>query len=320
MDFITDISRIVLPIITVMLLVKCILALWLGHPKEKIYGYISDMHTGERHPLNMWETSIGRGSSCDIALPYDSIPRVQAVISRRLDGWYIFETLSKAPIKVNGTSVSKKQTIENGDIITLGKVRFRFEIADDPVQRVGKQKKKPQKKTEAPAQKTKTARPQPAQKSAPQPQRASAPQTQKTAVPTPRPQTRQSARSAQTPKYGTSGSYTVETPRVQKNVRRVTQHCIVNKDTGEIFILCGDEVTIGTARRSDIKLISKTAGKNQAVIVLYEDGWAIEDAGSGRPTLLNGRKVTAPQLLFDGDIIAVGDERLYYKVKTKTVS
>ena len=44
MEFITDISRIVLPIITVMLLVKCILALWLGHPKEKIYGYISDMH------------------------------------------------------------------------------------------------------------------------------------------------------------------------------------------------------------------------------------------------------------------------------------
>ena len=164
MDFITDISRIVLPIITVMLLVKCILALWLGHPKEKIYGYISDMHSGERHPLNMWETSIGRGSSCDIVLPYDSIPRVQAVISRRLDGWYIFETLSKAPIKVNGTSVSKKQTIENGDIITLGKVRFRFEIADDPVQRVGKQKKKTQKKAEAPAQKTRTTRPQSAQK------------------------------------------------------------------------------------------------------------------------------------------------------------
>lgn len=314
MEFITDISRIVLPIITVMLLVKCILALWLGHPKEKIYGYISDMHSGERHPLNMWETSIGRGSSCDVVLPYDSIPRVQAVISRRIDGWYIFETLSKAPIKVNGTAVSKKQTIENGDIITLGKVRFRFEVADDPVQRVGKQKKSAQKKT-AQAPKTKTAGTQPRQS-------AASAQTQ-------RPQTRQGAQqsrqSAQqtrqsTPRYSGSGSYTVETPRVQKNVRRVTQHCIVNRDTGEIFVLCGNEVTIGTARRSDIKLSGKTAGKNQAMIVLYEDGWAIEDASSGRPTLLNGKKVTAPQLLFDGDIIAVGDERLYYKVKTKTVS
>lgn len=306
MEFITDISRIVLPIITVILLVKCILALWLGHPKEKIYGYISDMHSGERHPLNMWETSIGRGSSCDITLPYDSIPRVQAVISRRIDGWYIFETLSKAPIKVNGASVSKKQTIENGDIITLGKVRFRFEIADDPVQRVGKEKKNVKGKNKntgkAPAQ-------SPTQRKAP------APRTQQTAASrqgTPQPTTTQRRSSV--------NSYTVETPKVQKNVRRITQHCIVNKDSGEIFILCGNEVTIGTSRRSDIRLKSPQAAKNHAAVVLYEDGWAIEDASSGKPTLLNGRKVTAPQLLFDGDIIAVGDERLYYRVKTKTVS
>jgi pSer/pThr/pTyr-binding forkhead associated (FHA) protein len=303
MEFITDISRIVLPLITVILLVKCILALWLGHPKEKTYGYISDMHSGERHALNMWETSIGRGSSCDIVLDYNSIPRVQAVISRRIDGWYIFETLSKAPIKVNGTSITKKQTIENGDIITMGKVRFRFEIADDPVQRVGKQKKKTAKKTtDAKAQQTRQA---PAQTS------ATAPRTQS--------QTRQSTQTAPV-RNKTNGSYTVETPKVQKSVRRITQHCIVNKDTGEIFILCGNEVTIGSARRNDIRLKGQNVGKTQALVVLYEDGWAIEDTGSGKPTLLNGRKVTAPQLLFDGDIIAVGDERLYYRVKTKTVS
>ena len=302
MEFITDISRIVLPLITIILLVKCILALWLGHPKEKTYGYISDMHTGERHALNMWETSIGRGSSCDIVLDYNSIPRVQAVISRRLDGWYIFETLSKAPIKVNGTAVSKKQTIENGDIITMGKVRFRFEIADDPVQRVGKQKKNQSKKTaeSAPRQQT----------------RQTASQTAASAQ---RPQTRQGTQTAAA-RSRANGSYTVETPKVQKNVRRITQHCIVNKDTGEIFILCGNEVKIGASRRSDIRLKGQNVGKIQALVVLYEDGWAIEDTGSGKPTLLNGRKVTAPQLLFDGDIIAVGDERLYYRVKTKTVS
>ena len=306
MEFITDISRIVLPIITVILLVKCILALWLGHPKEKIYGYISDMHSGERHPLNMWETSIGRGSSCDIILPYDSIPRVQAVISRRIDGWYIFETLSKAPIRVNGTAIKKKQTIENGDIITLGKVRFRFEIADDPVQRVGKEKKNTNAKKSASTQG--------------QGQRQTSAQRPAAARPQTTAPTRQSTSQTSAPRRSSANSYTVETPKVQKNVRRITQHCIVNKDTGEIFILCGNEVTIGTARRSDIKLKSASAAKNHAAIVLYEDGWAIEDASSGKPTLLNGRKVTAPQLLFDGDIIAIGDERLYYKVKTKTVS
>lgn len=303
MEFITDISRIVLPLITVILLVKCILALWLGHPKEKTYGYISDMHSGERHALNMWETSIGRGNSCDIVLSYDSIPRVQAVISRRIDGWYIFETLSKAPIKVNGTAVTKKQTIENGDIITMGKVRFRFEVADDPVQRVGKQKKKAARKAAATDGKPQQGKPTNQQTAA--------------ARQRPQPQTRQGAGTA-VPRQRSADSYTVETPRVKKNVRRVTQHCIVNKDSGEIFILCGNEVKIGSSRRSDIKLSS--ASKIHALVVLYEDGWAIEDMGTGKPTLLNGRKVTEPQLLFDGDIIAIGDERLYYRVKTKTVS
>lgn len=302
MEFITDISRIVLPVITVILLVKCILALWLGHPKEKTYGYISDMHSGERHALNMWETSIGRGNSCDIILPYDSIPRVQAVISRRIDGWYIFETLSKAPIKVNGTAVTKKQTVENGDIITMGKVRFRFEVADDPVQRVGKQKKKTPQKTAGSGGKPQQGR-QTNQQTPPR---------QKT-----QPQTRQGTGTA-APRQRSADSYTVETPRTQKNVRRVTQHCIVNKDSGEIFILCGNEVKIGSSRRSDIKLGS--ASKAHALVVLYEDGWAIEDMGTGKPTLLNGKRITEPQLLFDGDIIAIGDERLYYRVKTKTVS
>lgn len=303
MEFITDISRIVLPLITVILLVKCILALWLGHPKEKTYGYISDMHSGERHALNMWETSIGRGNSCDIVLSYDSIPRVQAVISRRIDVWYIFETLSKAPIKVNGTAVTKKQTIENGDIITMGKIRFRFEVADDPVQRVGKQKKKAARKAAATGGKPQQGKPTNQQTAA--------------ARQRPQPQTRQGTGTAAL-RQRSADSYTVETPRVKKNVRRVTQHCIVNKDSGEIFILCGNEVKIGSSRRSDIKLSS--ASKIHALVVLYEDGWAIEDMGTGKPTLLNGRKVTEPQLLFDGDIIAIGDERLYYRVKTKTVS
>lgn len=302
MEFITSVSRIVLPVITAVLLIKCILALWLGHPKEKTYGYITDMLSGERYALNMWETSIGRSASCDIALSYDSISRVQAVITRRIDGWYIYDTLSKAGNKINGEKINKKQTVENGDIITMGKVRFRFEIADDPVIRVGKQKKK------AAASKAQ-------QRPAGDAQRAQAsPGTRTRAVP------------LQTPPPAPSGrakrpdSYTVETPKAQrKNVRRITQNCLVNKDTGEIFILCGNEVKIGTGRRCDIRLTGKHAEKLHAVAVLYEDGWAIESAGAGK-TLLNGRRVTAPQLLFDGDIIALGDERLYFIVKTKTVS
>lgn len=298
MDLIISISRIVLPLITAVLLIKCILTLWLGHPKEKTYGYITDMLSGERYALNMWETSIGRSASCDINIGYDSVSRVQAVITRRIDGWYIYDTLSKSGNKVNGEKINKKQTIENGDIITMGKVRFRFEVADDPVIRVGKQKKNTAKK--AASEKPVT----PAASSGTQARRtAKAPQAAAPTVRAKRPD-----------------SYTVETPKApRKNVRRITQNCLVNKDTGEIFILCGNEVKIGTSRRCDIRLSGKHAAKLHATAVLYEDGWAIEDAGTGK-TLLNGKRVSAPQLLFDGDIISLGDERLYFVVKTKTVS
>lgn len=302
MELITSISRIVLPLITAVLLIKCILTLWLGHPKEKTYGYITDMLSGERYALNMWETSIGRGATCDINVSYDSISRVQAVITRRIDGWYIYDTLSKAGNKVNGEKITKKQTIENGDIITMGKVRFRFEVADDPVIRVGKQKKKAAKKSEA-------SKPAPKM-----PPSVASPGTQRTAA------AAKTSSPAQQTRAKRPDTYTVETPKTpRKQVRRITQSCIVNKDTGEIFILCGNEVKIGTGRRCDIRLTSKSAAKIHALVVLYEDGWAIEDAGTGK-TLLNGRKVTTPQLLFDGDIIALSDERLYFVVKTKTVS
>ena len=106
MDIIWAVSRYVLPAITVIILIKCVLTLMLGHPKEKIYGYIIDMKSGNRYALNMWETSVGRSKSCDVVLPYDTVARSHAVITRRIDGWYIHDLLTKARLTVNGEEVS----------------------------------------------------------------------------------------------------------------------------------------------------------------------------------------------------------------------
>ena len=141
MGFITAVSRYILPFVTIMLLSKCIMTLLLGHPKEKVYGFIIDMKTGEKYALNMWETSIGRSSSNDVVLTYNTISRSHAVISRRIDGWYIYDLDSRSGIKVNGVSCEEKATIKDMDIISLSGIPFRFEVADDPVQRVGKKSK-----------------------------------------------------------------------------------------------------------------------------------------------------------------------------------
>lgn len=300
MELVTEISRYFIPVVTVIILTKCMMTLWLGQPKEKTYGYIVDMYDGERYELNMWETSIGRSNSCDVVITYDTMSRFQAVIARRNDSWYIHDLLSKSGVKVNGKKIDKKQTIKHGDVLTLGSMRFRFEIADDPVVRVGKQKKKTAQKKNAnhakvsPSQTQQTKKP-PVQKS---------------------PQQSQHYGDYNKPKLNfekkTPSSYTVETPAGTRT-RRSSKPTVINRDTGERFELHGNQVTVGTSPRCDIRLTSKDCSKKHAAFILYEDGWAIEDLGSTKGTKLNGKKITSPQLLFDGDVISLADERLYYK-------
>lgn len=253
MEFITAVSRYILPFLGIVLLSKCILSLLLGHPKEKIYAYITDMHTGERHPLNMWETSIGRSNSCDIIIRYKAISRTHAVLSRRIDGWYVYDLGSKHGIKINGKRISEKGTLASGDRISFANMDFRFDIIDDPVQKVGKTSKKG-----APA----------------------------------------NAKPKQTPQRDLYAH-----PRM------------VNPHTGEVFMLVGNRVTIGVAPKSDIRLSARGVSRSHCELILYEDGWAINDSASTNGTYLNGRRINQPQLLFDGDVITLGAETLKFRTR-----
>ena len=324
MEIIWAMSRYILPAVTVIILIKCVMTLMLGHPKEKIYGYIIDMKSGNRYALNMWETSVGRSKTCDVVLPYDTVARSHAVITRRIDGWYIHDLLTKAVLKVNGEDVEKKAIIKDGDIINFGKNRFRFEVADDPVQNVGKKKNRGKN---APEQ-----RPDARQRTGAQAKNYGytddklRKRTGSTAQQKIKSDTRfygennkpslnfEKTRPVPPPVYSGHGdSFTIETGSRQQPKRRSRkQPRIVNKDTGEVFILCGNEVSIGSGRKCDIRLHSGDVERLHSLLVLYEDGWAIDKA-KGK-AYLNGSEVKGPQLLFDGDIIAVADERLYYHV------
>lgn len=324
MDIIWAMSRYILPVITVVILIKCILTLMLGHPKEKIYGYIIDMKSGNRYALNMWETSVGRSKSCDVVLPYDTVARSHAVITRRIDGWYIHDLLTKAELKVNGEHVELKALIKDGDIIHFGKSRFRFEIIDDPVQAVGKRKNR---NKNAPEQSAPPRAKSPSQKTDNYADNAQfRKRTTSTQHETGKGNTYhydennkpnlhfEKSRPVIPPVYSGHGDvYTVETASRQQPRRRTKkQPRIINKDTGEVFILCGNEVSIGSGRKCDIRLQGSDIQKLHSLLVLYEDGWAIDKA-KGK-AYLNGIEVKSPQLLFDGDIIALNEERLYYHV------
>lgn len=258
MGIITAVSRYILPFLAVTLLAKCVLTLLLGHPREKIYGYITDIRSGERHPLNMWETSIGRSKSSDITLRYGTISRTHAVISRRLDGWYIFDINSKSGIRVNGKLIEKKATVSNGDTVSFANMAFRFEITDDPVQPAGKHKKKSAPQKTAPA---------------------------------------------------------ADSSRIHRATDIQYHPRMISLRTSDTYVLIGNRVTIGSSAKSDIRLTGRGISRTHSVLVLYEDGWAITDANSTNGTLLNGRRISAPQLLFDGDVLTFGSEQLHFRTR-----
>ena len=329
MSAVIAVSRWVLPFLALIILGKCLLPLLLGHPKEKTYGYLIDNIDGERYALNMWETSIGRSKGCDIMIGYPTVSRFQAVISRRVDGWYVFDLNSRSGITVNDTEVEKKARIQPGDTLTFGGAKFRFAVVNDPVIRVGKKKKS----AAAPVS------PQPVfsefESDAPQnalpsnakgtPKNANAPLFYDAAH---RPQlhfertgakpdllSERKNRAAQPITPAFTGQSQIETaPRSAVQGRHVfSRPTLTNPTTKETFMLTGNYISVGRSRGCDLVLSSPSVSRRHALLVFYEDGWAVQDSDSTYGTFLNGQRVTKPQLLFDGDTVQFGDEVLRFR-------
>ena len=325
MSAVIAVSRWALPFLALVILGKCLLPLLLGRPKEKTYGYLTDNIDGERYALNMWETSIGRSNSCDIVIGYPTVSRFQAVISRRVDGWYVFDLNSRSGITVNGADVDKKALLHPGDTLTFGGAKFRFSVVADPVIRVGKKKKgapAPAPQTpvfsefDLPGQSPAAAHGKGAPEEAPLfYDAAHKPQLhfERTgSKPDLLSERKNAAARPITPAYVGEGQ--VETaPRRAAPRHVVTRPTLTNPATGETFMLTGNRIVLGRSRANDIVLSSPSVSRRHAILILYEDGWAVDDTGSAYGTFLNGVRVTKPQLLFDGDVLQLGDEQLCFK-------
>jgi ABC-type multidrug transport system ATPase subunit len=75
------------------------------------------------------------------------------------------------------------------------------------------------------------------------------------------------------------------------------------------FPLIGERRVIGRSIGVDILLADPQVSPRHAELVRTGDGWRVRDIGRGRPTVLNGRPVTAAPLV-DGDQLQIGPYRL----------
>lgn len=78
-----------------------------------------------KYPLFKESMTIGRSEIADIQINNDFLSRLHARIVTTSDGVYIEDAESKNGIRVN-SKVTPRQTLKHGDIIDLGRLRFRF--------------------------------------------------------------------------------------------------------------------------------------------------------------------------------------------------
>ncbi len=97
--------RYAVPLLTVLLLLRCALPLLTFRREPEIWGWLN-MPGGEQVPITHWETVIGRSKSSDVTVSLSTVSRNHAVLTRYDDGsWTITDTGSKGGTWVNGRQV-----------------------------------------------------------------------------------------------------------------------------------------------------------------------------------------------------------------------
>ena len=127
MDFVLTLSRYALPILAVIILALCSVALLRRKPQSLGEVMLVNTINGDCFELISREASIGRHKSCDIILNYPSVSRQHAVITCGKDAWYIRTIKQDSPVRVNSKEVEKKQMLKTGDKIRLGEVTLVFQ-------------------------------------------------------------------------------------------------------------------------------------------------------------------------------------------------
>lgn len=102
---IVHILRYVVPAVSVILLLRCIMPLLTFRKEPEIWAWLN-MPDGSQIPITHWETVIGRSKSCDVTIDFPTVSRNHAVLTRYDDGsWTISDAESKGGVMVNGKKV-----------------------------------------------------------------------------------------------------------------------------------------------------------------------------------------------------------------------
>ncbi len=122
-ELVCMISRLILPLLTVMIVARCGVSL-LKWPKEpEVWAYLT-LPNGGRIPVKHWENLLGRAKRSDILLNYPTVSRNHGVLTRADNGIWTITIIqgNKNPVTVNGTAVEDSMNLRYGDVLSVGGV------------------------------------------------------------------------------------------------------------------------------------------------------------------------------------------------------
>lgn len=95
---------------------------------------------------------------------------------------------------------------------------------------------------------------------------------------------------------------------------------IIEDDDKQVKVvrLLRDEITIGRKEGNTIRLTERNVSRRHAKLFKKENLFILEDLGSYNGVKLNGKKITEPVSINEGDKIAIGDYMLMLKVEAQT--
>lgn len=118
--------QVILFVLLAFVLITSAVSLFIKPAKRTIRASLVEASNGHIIDIAQAETSIGRAKTCDLVLSDTSVSRFHAVLSKRKNGWIIFDTNSTAGVLVNGQKIKNKAILNDGDTLNFGKKKYIF--------------------------------------------------------------------------------------------------------------------------------------------------------------------------------------------------